>query len=1191
MSTASTRRTRRRSLVRDPYDVSTRRRRKSWLPLGMVGGLLVLGWFSPMLVAHTSLRDKILASVADVNGRVSSSGASLGWLSAVSIDNFEVFDKRGDRVLHVQQIQGDRALWKLLTQRTQLGHFQLVQPDVRVVLTDDGTNVEEVLRNWLNSKEPPTDQCVELDVVAGKVTVIDKLHAGEWQLSGCDATVAVPAGPAGAIACRAKGVAGAGTATGSFDVVCDVPAAEPNKPRLAKGVVKTQNFPLAMTAGIVRYFSPGAELDGRLTSELNGHWNLASNSPRDALLEGIIKTSNLRAAGSWLGDDELKLAQAEIPCRASWQGDQLKIERMNLNCDLGTASITGTLDTSKDWLAAVGKQPYTVKGQIKLAELARTLPHLVHLRDDTQIIDGLVNIDVKSQPIIGGAGSKTWIDGHEWQGQINTTQLVAQRDGKRLGWEKPVHIAFAAHESKTGTVIDRIYCEADFLELEGSGTPEAGQISGSYNLDRLSQELGRFVDLGDLDLAGSGWVHSTWKQDGNGRWEADAELQVNDFALARPNRPAWKEGKLEVAMLVAGDLRDGSVDRVDQGQLQVLAGGDRLTMRLLGPVAEFGEAGLWPLEIRLQGDLAKWQPRFEPWFDIPAGWEVGGDCTLAAEATWSPKTVNVQQLTAKLRRVRGWGHGFYIDEPEAEITGSAYWAGDRRRLEIGEVTLKSSGVSIQADDVVWAINEDGSADIRGLARYQGDLARLSRWLQDPAQKSEHELSGYFDGEVALSRTGSTTEARWQSTARNVSFGVPGKQPWKEPQIRLAGRGRHDRLAQKITLTSFELGSDALGLAATGEINDLANRRNLALDGNLRYDLAKLEPIWQRVLGSEVIVTGAETRAFSFRGPLRPPVIEPTRPAPIDQVVAIDRTRRTALPLAARVNEPAAPPPPASDIWLRQLTGQAGFGWQSIQVYGLGLGSGTADAALADGVLRVQPISVTASGGRVNLAPQVRLAPAPMLLTFAPGRVAERIQITPQMCAQALQYVAPVLAGVTQAQGAFSVQLDGAAIPVASPKQADVAGKLTVHSVDIGPGYLIQELAVLFNRTGTAKLQRESVVDFRLVEGRVYHRGLELVFPDVTIRTYGSVGLDQTVSLMAEMPVPPKWIGNNRLGSAIQNQTIRLPIGGTLNRPKIDEVAMQQVSSQFIRNAAGAAVEGEVQKQIDRQFQRLFGPAK
>lgn len=1180
MPTVQSRKLRRRAAVSNEYGAPRRTRRRSWLPLGMFGGLLALVWFAPSIVAHTSLRDQILSSVADVDGRITSSGASFGWLSSISIRDIEVLDKRGDRVLLVPELQGNRALWRMLTQRSQLGRVRLVKPDVRIVITDDGTNVEDVLQHWLADQSASGDKSVEVEIVGGRVSVIDKQVPGEWLLTGCDATLALPSGPTGDIACRAKGIAGEGTASGQFDIACEIPSAQAGKTRLAKATVKTTNFPLALAGGALRHYSAGAELDGRMTAELAGHWNLATDSPRDMLLEGIVKTTDLQAAGTWLGDDKLKLAQAEAPCRISWQAETLKVEKLNVACDLGTAKIAGTVDTSKNWLSSIWSQSYDVKGEVKLAELSRALPHLVRLRDDTTITGGVVNVALTSKP----AGK-----GLEWLGKIDSTQLVAQRDGKQIGWDHPVHVAFAAHDSAAGTIIDRLYCEADFLELEGSGTPEAGQISGSYNLDRLSAELGKFVNIGDLKLAGSGWVHSTWKQDAQGRWDADAELQVLDFALARPGRPAWSERKLELTLAVAGDLADSRVQRVNAAQMQLTAGGDKLSMRLLGPVAEFSETGLWPLELKLQGAVAKWQPRLDPWFDFPEGWDLAGDCDVTARATWSPQSLSIEQLTANLRRLRGWGHGWFIDEPQAQLTAAAFWSSDRQRLEIREAELKSSAVSIQADDIVLAWTEDGEADVRGLARYSGDLARLNRWMQDPAQPIEHEVSGTFDGEAVVSRTGTTTEARWQSTARNVSVGAAGKQPWKEPQIRLAGRGRHDRRADKITLTSFELGSDALSLSAGGEINDLAKRRNLELNGNLRYDLAKLEPLWQRLLGSDLKVTGAESRAFSFRGPLSAPE-QPAAPKnTLDKVVTVDRQRRPNDGFAVHYVTPAVTPPAVAESWLRQITGQAGVGWQSIEVYGLGLGRGNADATLADGLLKVAPISVTASGGRVNLTPTVRLTPSPMQLTLAPGKAAEQIQITPQMCDQALKYIAPILAGVTQAQGAFSVQLDGAAIPLTEPKRADIAGKMIVHSVEVGPGPLVQELAILFNRAAPARLQRESVVDFRMVEGRIYHRGLELVFPDLTIRTYGSVGLDQTLSMVAEMSVPPKWIGNNRLGDALKNQTIRLPLGGTLSKPKIDQAAMQQASAQFVRNAAGTAIEGEVQRQIDRQFQRLFGP--
>src|SRR4029078_4101215 len=110
--------------------------------------------------------------------------------------------------------------------------------------------------------------------------------------------------------------------------------------------------------------------------------------------------------------------------------------------------------------------------------------------------------------------------------------------------------------------------------------------------------------------------------------------------------------------------------------------------------------------------------------------------------------------------------------------------------------------------------------------------------------------------------------------------------------------------------------------------------------------------------------------------------------------------------------------------------------------------------------------------------------------------------------------------------------------------------------------------VLLSRPATtAKLSKESVVPFQMADGRIYHRDLELVFTDLTIRTSGSVGWDESLSILAEMPVPPKWIGNNPLGASLKGQTIRLPIGGTLNHPKIDERALAKLSSQFLRDNA------------------------
>jgi hypothetical protein len=114
-----------------------------------------------------------------------------------------------------------------------------------------------------------------------------------------------------------------------------------------------------------------------------------------------------------------------------------------------------------------------------------------------------------------------------------------------------------------------------------------------------------------------------------------------------------------------------------------------------------------------------------------------------------------------------------------------------------------------------------------------------------------------------------------------------------------------------------------------------------------------------------------------------------------------------------------------------------------------------------------------------------------------------------------------------------------------------------------------------------KLAQNSKVDFKMIQGRVYHRGLELQFPEVMVRTYGSVGFDQTLAIMAEMAVPPKWLRDNALGNVIKDKSLRIPIAGTLDHPQLDHKALNDALAQFMRDAAGGAVRDGLQKQLDR----------
>lgn len=95
-----------------------------------------------------------------------------------------------------------------------------------------------------------------------------------------------------------------------------------------------------------------------------------------------------------------------------------------------------------------------------------------------------------------------------------------------------------------------------------------------------------------------------------------------------------------------------------------------------------------------------------------------------------------------------------------------------------------------------------------------------------------------------------------------------------------------------------------------------------------------------------------------------------------------------------------------------------------------------------------------------------------------------------------------------------------------------------------------------------------------------------------MRLSGSVGLDGSLALTAEMPVPPKWLGSSKLAkSALANQMIRLPIGGTLEHPKIDERALSEAAAKFAGNAAenllGRELDGKVKKEAEKGLRKFF----
>ena len=173
------------------------------------------------------------------------------------------------------------------------------------------------------------------------------------------------------------------------------------------------------------------------------------------------------------------------------------------------------------------------------------------------------------------------------------------------------------------------------------------------------------------------------------------------------------------------------------------------------------------------------------------------------------------------------------------------------------------------------------------------------------------------------------------------------------------------------------------------------------------------------------------------------------------------------------------------------------------------------------------------------------------LVIEPGTVLPRTQVTPEACHDLLRYIAPILAGATDVGGEFSIEVDRWRLPLAEPASGEGSGRLTISSLDVGPGPLVAQLAAILNVPPKLRLIEDAPVTFRMAKGRIHHSDLEFRIDRLAVRTHGSVGLDGSLALVAEVPMPKQLLGDGPLASALAGQTLAIPIAGTLSQPRID----------------------------------------
>jgi hypothetical protein len=589
--------------------------------------------------------------------------------------------------------------------------------------------------------------------------------------------------------------------------------------------------------------------------------------------------------------------------------------------------------------------------------------------------------------------------------------------------------------------------------------------------------------------------------------------------------------------------------------------------------------------------------------------EGDGPVQLECTARISPRTWDVQQFVLHAEPFRFSSSTLNVEEQAVHVELAGRWDRNLSQVSIASAMLQSSAVAFRVTDGAMSL-ANARPELTGEISFRADLERLYSAWQLASRERNWRVTGAAQGQVSLVQLAGNTKARWSidltgaELSRHTGTTTPSipsmlnviptananawNMVWKEPRLKLVGSGQYDSLQETVQLDRCELTSaDQLTLSTEGRIAQLFSRCDVDLKGRATYDLAKL--LERVVPGTQLRISGRDTQEFWLRGPLFHPPID------VAQGVVQEVVRGVAQEVALTTTPRGMLPP--------ELSGMGGLRWQSADVLGVPMGPGLLTARLGAGTIETDVIEMPVSQGTLRMVPHVYLNNQPPLLTVDQGQVLTDVSITPGMCQGWLKYVTPLAADATRAEGKFSVQLERAAIPLQQPAASQIQGVIRVDSARVGPGPLAMEImnlseqvqALLERRLPSGTTQKPITwvtiprqnTRFQLANGRMAHDQFDIVIGDTSVRTSGSVGLDQSLSLVAQVQIQDAWVvGDPRL-AWLKGTTVSVPISGTLNRPKLDSRALEQFSAQVLRQTANRLIE----EGVNRGLQQLLGPKR
>jgi hypothetical protein len=438
-------------------------------------------------------------------------------------------------------------------------------------------------------------------------------------------------------------------------------------------------------------------------------------------------------------------------------------------------------------------------------------------------------------------------------------------------------------------------------------------------------------------------------------------------------------------------------------------------------------------------------------------------------------------------------------------------AAQRRMTEwqgrvIANATAEAVGGAVKAR--LKAAGQQVVAGVDGGVWHVPDV-RLDSTLTQGSPKEGIRLEAALTGGGALQRDGATV--------------------FSEKAARVVVDARFAPDNSGVRFDTFELSSSLGEVQAQADVSELASRCVVNAKGRLSVDFAAVTQVLEAKGVDEFKMTGRGLREFHFVSPVAGGVTTVFSEGAFD--------------------------------------GKAYLG----SFKGLGLDAGSSDVSvkLSKGVMRLS-YEPALNGGKLRLIPELSVERGLATLSVPPQtRLLENVRLNQEMVDTLLVNVNPLFQGSVVQDG--TVTLDLAKCRLASGLSPDkgVAADMNVQfknlKLEMGPS--LRELLAMLKVKERVYSAEQLSIQVTVKDGRLHVAPVRMVIDKQPVVFSGWVAFDGTIQYLIDVPLTDRVTGGAG-GNLLKGMTIKIPVTGTVNEPRLDTRVLQNTIGVLLKNAVG-----------------------